>query len=82
MSKKNTIAIIVILAVIVILGLIGYNILSNNLWTENGKVEDGHADTIEHLNNLENPQEKEKQVNFFLNANVITQKEADEILGR
>ena len=82
MSKKTTIAIIVILIVASILGVAGYYILSTNLWTADGRIEDGHAEAINHLKNIEDSQEKENQVNFFLNSNKITQEDADEILGK
>ena len=83
MSKKNTIAIIVILIVVAILGVIGYYVLSSNLWTEDGKiVQDGHANMIEKIKNIEDPQDKENTVKIFLEGNAITQAEADEILGK
>lgn len=83
MSKKTTISIVVILIVTAILGVIGYYILTTNLWTVDGKVaSDGHAEMIEHLKNIEDPQEQENAVKTFLEGNAITQEEADEILGK
>lgn len=82
MSKKTTIAIVVILIVIAILGIIGYYVLSTNLWTADGKVEDGKAELIEHIKNMEDQKGKEESVQMLLDDNKITQKEADEILGK
>ena len=82
MSKKTTIAIMVILIVIALLGVAGYYILSTNLWTEDGKIEDGKTEIIEHIRNMEDPKAKEESVQLLLDSNKITQKEADEILGK
>lgn len=83
MSKKTTITIIVILTAVAVLGVLGYYVLSTNMWTTDGNVAtDGHTEMIEDLKNIEDPQKKEDKVNFFLNSNAITQEEADEILGK
>lgn len=82
MSKKNTIAIVVILIVVAILGVVGYYVLSSNLWSEDGEIEDGHQNLINETKAIEDYEERKEQVNQLLEEKFITQAEADEILGK
>ncbi|MGN1330667.1 MAG: hypothetical protein ACI4VN_04970 [Clostridia bacterium] len=52
------------------------------LWKDGVKVEDGHNDLIEHLKSIEDSDEKEKQVKFSVEQNIITKEEAEKILEK
>ncbi len=73
-------------AIIIIIGvgiIIGYNIirinLGNFLFSQSGEIVDGHKDLMEHLKNIEDKEERKKQIDFSLQQNMITQEEANEL---
>lgn len=72
--------IIIIGIIIIILGafLFGiYKISASYLFHQDGTIADGHADLINHLRNLEDPEERAKQIDFALESNIITKEEAN-----
>lgn len=70
-----SIFIIIILAVIICI----VKAHSNYLYNEDGTLTDGHAELIENLKKTEDEETKKKKTDFYLQQNVLTQDEADEI---
>lgn len=82
--KNKKVAIIFIIIVILVAILAGsYKILTSYIWTvdDGEKINDGHIELVNRLKKTENPEEKKKQVDLFLESNSITKEEAKEILG-
>ena len=76
---KNKKVLIIIIVVIVLLAVIlgVYKARTSFLFNEEGKIEDGHSQLIEHLKSIEDEEERRKQIDFSLQSNIITQKEAN-----
>ena len=49
------------------------------LFNENGKIEDGHAQLINHIKSIENDAERKNQIDYSLSQNLINQTEANEL---
>lgn len=78
-NKKVTIIFIIIVIIVAILAGI-YKIMISYLFTEDGKIEDGHKEIIDKIKSETDYEEKEKEVNQLLKENIITEQEAKEIL--
>ncbi len=79
--KNKKVAIIFIIIVIIVAILAGiYKVMSSYLFTEDGKIEDGHKELVEDIKRTKNHNEKKKQIDFLLESNEISEKEAKEIL--
>lgn len=76
-KKIIIIAIIIVIVTAIVFGV--YKIYDSYLFNEDGTVADGHKDLIDHLKSIEDKEERKKQVDFSLEQNIITQKEANEI---
>lgn len=74
MKNKQTIAIIVIVLAVAIIGIAGYKILTSYMWPVDGNIEDGKAMIIQKIKNMDDPKEKEESVQLLLDSNKITQK--------
>lgn len=53
--------------------------LGTFLFTLDGTVTDGHQDLINHLKQIEDKEERKKQIDFSLEQNIISQEEADSL---
>lgn len=74
--------ILVILIIIFIAIIIGIKISNNSyIYEEDGTIQDSHGELIDHLKNLNNIEEKRNQVQFFLEYNLLTNEEAEEIIN-
>lgn len=78
---KNKKILIIVLIVLILLAVIfgGYKIATSYLFNEDGTISDDHADLIEHLKSVEDVEERKRQIDFSLEHNMITQKEATEL---
>lgn len=80
--KNKKVAIIFIIIVIIVAILAGiYQVMSSDLFTEDGKIEDGHKEIVEDIKSIEDYDEKKEIVNFFRESNKINEQDAKEILG-
>ena len=77
-NKKNIIIVITIIVVIAI-GFGIFKISTSYLFNENGKIEDGHSQLINHIKSIENDSERKSQIEFSLRQNLINQTEANEL---
>ncbi|MBP3463447.1 MAG: hypothetical protein J6K45_03085 [Clostridia bacterium] len=80
--KNKKIIIIFILIVIIVAFLTGVYIVKNSYMYEDEEITDGKKDLINHLESIEDTDEKEKQVKFSVEQNIITKEEANKILGK
>lgn len=46
---------------------------------KNGKIPDGHTDSINALKDVEDAEERKRQIDFSLESNLITKKEANKL---
>ncbi len=83
MKSKKFFIIGAIIIIIVVGAVVGYHIiqvnLGNFLFSQSGEIVDGHKDLMEHLKNIEDKEERKKQIDFSLQQNIITQEEANEL---
>ena len=77
-DKKNVIIVITII-IIVAIGFGIFKISTSYLFNENGKIEDGHAQLINHIKSIEDEAERKNQINYSLSQNLINQAEANEL---
>lgn len=74
-NKKVVILVIVLLAII----LASIKIYNSYLFNEDGTLSDAKTQLIEHLQNIEDEEERKKQVDFSVESNIITKQEAAEL---
>lgn len=79
MKNKKVLIVIVILVILCAIGFVMYQYRSSYLFNEDGSVVDGHEDLINHLEKIEDAEEKTKQIDFSLEQNLITEEEANEL---
>lgn len=81
--KNKRFLIIAILAIIIIAIIIGFNVTNKKvgdfLFSTDGTVVDGHKDLINHLKNIEDTEERKKEIDYSLSQNIITQEEANNL---
>ena len=77
-NKKITIGLISIIAIIAILFGI-YKVCSSYLFEDKNSISDGNVQLIEKLKEIENREERKKQIDFSVKQNIITQEEANEL---
>ena len=77
-DKKNVIIVITII-IIVAIGFGIFKISTSYLFNENGKIEDGHTQLINHIKSIEDEAERKNQINYRLSQNLINQAEANEL---
>ncbi len=84
-NKKIAIAFIIIVLITAILTGI-YKIMTSYAFkgrpNQEIKIDDGDNKLINHLNKIENNEEKKEKVQWYLEANKITEQEAKEILEK
>lgn len=78
---KNKKILIIAIVIIIICAIVygGFRVYNSYLFNENGTISDGHADLVKALKNIENDEERKKQIDFSLENNLITEKEAEEL---
>lgn len=82
MKNKKILIIAIIIIVLCAIGFGVYKVATSYLFrVENGKItiEDGKKDLINHLKGIEDREERKKQIDFSVEHNIITQKEAEEL---
>ena len=84
--KKDKTIIIFIIIIIIVAVLSGICKIMTSYMIEEDykketKIEDGGNDLIKYLNKIENEEERKERVEWYLEANKITEEEAKEILG-
>ena len=62
-NRKNVIIVIAII-VIVAIGFGIFKISTSYLFNENGKIEDGHTQLINHIKSIENDAERKNQIDY------------------
>lgn len=82
-NMKNK-KIIIIALIILLVCAVGFGIYKathseDYLYNQDGTISDGHSDLLEHLREIEDKEERKKQVDFSLQSNMITQEEANEL---
>ena len=79
MKNKKALIIAIVLVIICAIGY-GFRVVRRSyLFNEDGTISDGHTDLINALKNVENDEERKRQVDFSVESNLITQKEANEL---
>jgi len=78
-KKFIIIFIVIVIAVAVVFGIFMATHNPNYLYNEDGKIEDGHEELIEHLKEIEDTEERKKQIDFSLEQNIITKEEAEKL---
>lgn len=79
--KNKKVVIIFIIIVILVSILTGiYIIMSSYLFTKDGKIEDGHQMIINKIKEMKDYGERKKHIDKLLEENLITEKEAKELL--
>lgn len=76
--KKGLIVILVLLLFCAV-GFGVYHYRSSYLFNEDGTVSDGHQELINRLKEVDDDEEKNKQIDFSLQQNLITEEEANEL---
>ncbi len=75
--KKYIIILVIVIIGGIVLGI--YNVRSLYFFNENNKISNGKTDVIEHIKSIENTTERTKKIDFFVDKNIITRQEADEL---
>ena len=86
MKNKKIVIVFIIIVIIVaiitgIIKIMSYYAFKGSLKQEI-KIDDGDNKLINHLNKIENNEEKKEKVQWYLEANKITEQEAKEILEK
>lgn len=77
MNKK---ILYIVLIVVIIAGVcFGIYKISSSIIFENGKPTDGHNELINPIKSIDNTEERKNQIDFFVEQNAITLKEANEL---
>ena len=74
--KNKKIIIVVIIVLAILLG--AFKICSSYLFNNNG-ITDGKTELINHLKSIEDKEERKHQIDYSVEQNIITQKEANEL---
>ena len=79
MKNRKILIIAIIIIIIFGIGYGAYRLYNSYLFNEDGTISDGHADLINALKSVEDDEERKRQVDFSLESNLITEKEANEL---
>lgn len=79
MNNKKNIIIVIAIIVVIAIGFGIFKISTSYLFNENGKIEDGHSQLINHIKSIENDEERKNQIDYSLSQNLINQAEANEL---
>lgn len=77
MKNKKILIVAISIIIICAIGYGIYRVYHLYLFKENGSIYDGHVALINDLKNVENEEERKKQIDFSLESNLITEKEAN-----
>lgn len=78
--KNKKILIIGVIIIIICATVFGiFKVRDSYMFNEDGTISDAHVELVEHLKSIEDKEERKKQVDFSLEYNLITQKEANEL---
>lgn len=77
MMKNKKIIIVVIIVLAILLG--AFKICSSYLFNNNNGITDGKTELINHLKSIEDKEERKHQIDYSVEQNIITQKEANEL---
>ena len=80
-SKKMLviIAVVILLVCAVVFGIYKATHNEDYLYDSNGNIINGREELIEHLKDIEDTEERKKQIDFSVESNIITQEEANEL---
>ncbi len=79
MKNKKILIISIVIIIICAIGYGIYRLYNSYLFSEDGSISDGHADLINALKSVEDEEERKRQIDFSLESNLITKKEANEL---
>jgi len=79
LKDKNKLLVAIIIIVICAIGFGTYSVYKSYLINENGTITDGKQDLINRLKSIEDKNERKEQVDFSLEHNLITKKEANDL---
>jgi len=82
MSNKKILIIIAVVLLLVCAVVFGIYKATHNedyLYDSNGNIIDGREELIEHLKDVEDAEERKKQIDFSVESNIITQEEANNL---
>lgn len=78
-KKIIIIALVILVVCAVAFGVYKATHSEDYLYNEDGTITDGHAELLNHLREIEDKDERKKQVDFSLQSNIITPEEANEL---
>ncbi len=78
-KKIIIIALVILVVCAVAFGVYKATHSEDYLYNEDGTITDGHAELLNHLREIEEKDERKKQVDFSLQSNIITPEEANEL---
>lgn len=76
-NKKTIILCVVIIIAAIIFG--GYKIATSYIFNLNGSITDERENIIERIKKIEDTEERKKQIELFVEKNIITQEQANEL---
>ena len=76
---KKVLIIAIIILIVCAVGFGAYKVSTSYLFNSDGTITDGKKDLINRLKSIENETERKEQIDFSLEQNLITQKEANEL---
>lgn len=82
MSNKKILIIIAVVLLLVCAVVFGIYKATHNedyLYDSNGNIIDGREELIKHLKDVEDAEERKKQIDFSVESNIITQEEANNL---
>ena len=79
MKNKKVVIVAIIIITLCAIGFGAYKISTSYLFNQDGTLTDGKKDLINHLKNIEDNEERKTQIDFSVEQNIITQKEADKL---
>ncbi len=77
MKNKKLVIIIIICTIILAILFATFKIYSSYMFNNNGTLSDAHSKLVEHLQSVEDKEERKKQIDFSVEQNMITQEEAN-----
>lgn len=79
MKNKKILALTIVIVVLCAIGFGVYKVSTSYLFNQDGTITDGKQDLINHLKSIEDMEERKNQIDFSVEQNIITQKEANEL---
>ena len=79
MKNKKVLIVAIVIIMLCAIGFGAYKVRTSYLFNQDGTITDGKTDLINHLKSIEDKEERKSQIDFSVEHNIITQKEADEL---